>query len=88
MIHDNQNNRIICADNDDVRDRLCDRKGRKMTNREKFEDVYGFEPDQRLCVAPQMVCDSQHGNCFKCPFNKFWEKEYRECFKIRKEYAG
>ena len=37
-----------------------------MTNREKFEEVYGFELDGNPCAAPQSICNEQ--TCERCPF--------------------
>ena len=54
-----------------------------MTNSEKFESVFGFKPsDDAGCVAPAAVCDIQDGVCNDCPFDNWWNKEYKACFKI------
>lgn len=58
-----------------------------MTNKEKFEEVFGFEPTL-TCLLPHEVCDTVDGLCFECPFGKFWEKEYKSCFKLDKSKLG
>lgn len=64
-----------------------------MTNREKFKEVFGFTPRADAdCVAPKSVCDSRSyciGLSFSednCPFLRWWDKEYRECFQLKEEF--
>lgn len=54
-----------------------------MTNREKFEEVYGFELDGNPCAAPQSICNEQ--TCERCPFWGWWDKEYKSCFKYEEK---
>lgn len=61
-----------------------------MTNKEKFIETFGFEPDARMCIAPTKVCaDIKKNNpeldylCNKCPFFGWFNKEYKECFRMR-----
>ena len=59
-----------------------------MTNREKFKEVFGFEPrEDAECVAPIEVCYINNDVCAskdkECPFWLWWNKEYKECFKMR-----
>ena len=55
-----------------------------MTNKEKFKEVFGFTPDERVCVATPKVCLGNE--CEVCPFDDFWNKEYKACFKIDSKY--
>ena len=58
-----------------------------MTNGEKFKEVFGFKPDERVCVAPQTVCEMFYAQCSKdCPFHDWWNKEYKACFRIREDF--
>ena len=60
-----------------------------MTNKEKFEEVFGFEPDiENTCPAPGEVCEKLPFDCSECPFSGWWDKEYKECFKLKREYGG
>lgn len=60
-------------------------KGEKaMTNREKFAETYGFELEGSPCVAPEKVCD-HYGECSRCPFKGWWDKEYLPCFRMKDE---
>ena len=60
-----------------------------MTNKEKFEKVFGFEPNDTLeCIVPHEVCETVSGVCFECPFGDFWNKEYKSCFKLDKSKLG
>lgn len=61
-----------------------------MTNKEKFIETFGFEPDTSMCVAPRAVCrDTIRTNpveedaCKICPFQGWFNKEYKECFRMR-----
>jgi hypothetical protein len=56
-------------------------KGEKMTNAEKFEEVFGMKIDEDY---PKGICQSidhkiciEH-NCSDCPAFKFWDREYKE----------
>lgn len=54
-----------------------------MTNREKFEEVFGFPLyDDMHCPFPTECCYPADSECFNCPLDKFWEKEYKPCFRI------
>ena len=67
-----------------------DVKGDGMTNKEKFIETFGFEPDTRVCVAPRAVCKEVirsnpaiENKCMVCPFYDWFHKEYKECFRMR-----
>ena len=55
-----------------------------MTNAERFKKTFGFTPNN--CVAPEKVCKSVNAQCVKCPFNNFWDKEYKGCFELKEEF--
>lgn len=57
-----------------------------MTNGEKFKEVFGFKPQH--CVAPARVCEKQNMKCRECPFDNFWDKEYKACFCIKEEHEN
>jgi len=62
-----------------------------MTNLEKFREVFGYTPDTSLCISPLRICDAQVKNCKDdpcetCPFNDWWSKEYKPCFKMKEEF--
>lgn len=67
-----------------------------MTNAEKFNEVFGYKPDTNSCLAPQKVCDKQaelhidnSGSevmCSDCGFKDWWNKEYKPCFVLAKEF--
>lgn len=52
-----------------------------MTNAEKFKETFGFYPHDS-CPLPNQVCESVD-DCNKCPFDCFWDKEYKECFELK-----
>ena len=56
----------------------------KVTNLEKFKEVFGFTPDERVCVAPPKVCLGNE--CEICPFDDFWNEDYKPCFKMKEEF--
>ena len=56
-----------------------------MTNIEKFKEVFGFMPRINACLGPSKVC-REHELCDDCPFNGWFEKEFKPCFKIKDEY--
>lgn len=58
-----------------------------MTNKEKFREVFGFAPNNGVinCIIPLKVCEEQK-NCSKCPFSRWWDMEYKECFVIKEKY--
>ena len=56
-----------------------------MTNSEKFKEMFGFTPDDEGCCIPRKVCIEQ-SDCLFCPFNNWWDKEYKECFELKEEY--
>lgn len=60
-----------------------------MTNGEKFQEVFGFEPDKDACIFPDNVCRKiqqdeivVHADCEDCPLYHFFDKEYMDCFKM------
>lgn len=55
-----------------------------MTNREKFSEVYGFELEGSPCAAPEKICD-HYGECGRCPFKGWWDKEYLSCFRMKED---
>lgn len=55
-----------------------------MTNREVFKKTFGFNPEH--CVAPARVCEEMNMKCRECLFDTFWDREYKECFRIKEEY--
>lgn len=58
-----------------------------MTNRDKFKEVFGFKPrSDSKCVFPTNVCNLNKDVCNDCPFDKWWDKEYKECFSIKPEF--
>ena len=69
-------------------DAYCPNCGRgcDMTNREKFKEVYGFELEGSPCVAPEKICD-HYGECGRCPFQGWWEKEYLPCFRMKEDLS-
>lgn len=56
-----------------------------MTNKEKFREIFGFTPSGIHCLMPDKVCEEQE-RCSKCPFGKWWDMEYKECFVIKEKY--
>lgn len=50
-----------------------------MTNKEKFKEVFGFEPDTNICIMNAKVCNET-----KCPENCnykaqfWWNEEYEK----------
>ena len=67
-----------------------------MTNAEKFKEVFGYTPDKETCVAPDSVCMASCGRansateeaCQVCPFDGWWNKEYKPCFRLKEELEG
>lgn len=57
-----------------------------MNNSEKFKEIFGFCPNTKECIAPETVCVVNNQNCHQCPFNKFWENEYKECFDMKEDF--
>lgn len=55
-----------------------------MTNGEKFTEVFGFKHNA-TCPAPYSIHEERNF-CDGCPFDGFWGKEYKECFKLKEEY--
>jgi hypothetical protein len=52
-----------------------------MTNREKFQEVFGFTPPKESCVKPfDVPCEHKYTKeeCRDCVFDDFWDWEYRE----------
>lgn len=70
-----------------------------MTNKEKFIEVFketfGFRPSKDWqnwmnadCIAPAKVCETleeDSAGCSDCPFDKWWDKEYKPCFSLRED---
>lgn len=57
-----------------------------MTNAEKFNEVFGFEPDNECCIMPDRLCGKvqeiqRTTNCDDCPFYHFFEKDYKPLFQ-------
>lgn len=51
-----------------------------MTNAEKFEDVFGFEP-QMTCIISTYICDGyqcvgEEEDEVRCPYENWWYEEY------------
>lgn len=63
-----------------------------MTNYEKFTEVFGFEFDVEngysKCPIKPEICEKLPFDCPECPFNEWWKKEYKKCFKLKKGYGG
>jgi len=59
-----------------------------VTNKEKFAEVFGFKPDEdeRVCVVPPKFCLGNE--CKTCPFDDFWNKEYKACFTLSLAEGG
>ena len=57
----------------------------KMTNREKFEEIFGFSPEDESCPASMRTCAILHTNCVDCLYWNWWNKEYKPCFKLRED---
>ena len=55
-----------------------------MTNTEKFKEVFGYTPEVCCLISPS-VCREQD-DCENCPFDDWWQQEYRECFEFKEEY--
>ena len=51
-----------------------------MTNGEKFKQTFGFSPHG--CPVPTIICADNHANCRRCPFDKWWEKDYKKCCQL------
>ena len=50
-----------------------------MTNRERFIQTFGFDPDS-ICVMPENVCPKgtkafEGKECKDCPYDNFWETD-------------
>lgn len=52
-----------------------------MTNKEKFEQVFGVkftEDVSMFCnIAPDEACNS-YDDCDKCPFSDWWNHKFKE----------
>lgn len=49
-----------------------------MTNREKFQIVFGFDPNDTFeCIAPKEECKRDRP-CCECEYMNFWDKEYKD----------
>lgn len=58
---------------------------KKITNREKFEEIFGFSPEDESCPASMRTCAILHTNCVDCLYWNWWNKEYKPCFKLRED---
>ena len=56
---------------------------KKMTNREKFKEIFGFDHSIIECPFPTSICKKTNFQCSECCFFGWWEKEYKPCFKLR-----
>ena len=60
----------------------------KITNRELFENIFGFTPNDS-CMFPTSACllssQDETTNCDKCGLKNFWDKEYHPCFELKPE---
>ena len=56
-----------------------------MTNREKFKEIFGYTPTRNHCLVPEKFCKTQMDHD-RCPFNGWWDKEYKPCFSMKEEY--
>lgn len=59
-----------------------------MTNGEKFEEVFGFVPENKYCIVPDKICKyvcatEKIIRCAECPFHDYFKKEYKPCFRLR-----
>lgn len=65
-----------------------------MTNKEKFEEVYGFTPNTNRPPCLLMDNDTREevckiNSCLTCPFNHdWWDREYLPCFKMKEFKDG
>ena len=48
-----------------------------MTNAEKFEEVFGFEPDPNSCVMYTGCFNCKYADRNSCTYD-FWDEEYQE----------
>jgi hypothetical protein len=37
------------------------------------------------CVMPTKICYINDEICNECPFEDWWDKEYKSCFKLKEE---
>lgn len=47
-----------------------------MTNAEKFEEVFGFKANNKICFLPEDIGCPLYDSCDSCPYNKWLEEEY------------
>lgn len=47
-----------------------------MSNKEKFKEVFGFEPNMK-CIGPKNICRTQV-RCADCEYDEWWNKQYEE----------
>ncbi len=47
-----------------------------MTNAEKFEEVFGFKANTKMCYMPEDIECPLYTTCDSCPYNKWLEEEY------------
>ena len=55
-----------------------------MTNADKFEEVFGYQP-QMECIIPDSMCmwnmngkdrTNRYASCDQCDYLEWWEREY------------
>lgn len=46
-----------------------------MTNAEKFEEVFGFKANTKMCYMPEDI-ECPLSDCDDCPYNKWLEEKY------------
>ena len=61
---------------------------RMITNKEKFKEIFGFSPSDNGCIAPKIVCEANNSDCKGCPFLHWFDREYKECFKLKANLGG
>lgn len=50
-----------------------------LTNKQKFEEIFGCQPNDRCPLAFTPLCND---NCSKCQHNQFWEKTFHTKEKL------
>ena len=49
-----------------------------MTNKEKFIEVFGFEPFENSCIIPRSKCNGNPAECSECPYDRWWDSNYEK----------
>ena len=47
------------------------------TNKEKFEEIFGFEPNTNTCLIPKSKCNGNPAECNGCQYDDWWTSEYK-----------